>query len=289
MRAHGARAARRRIPALVMLLLSEGTISFPAQLCFSALISQTIATHKGKGTARMPSVWKGARRGHKADLQQRGWFCAWAKRRCCSLPGAGSEVVAQISHRTARRWDEAVPSFGSRRVERTRCPITSGSHKAALSWLGREPGSEGGRVGMGSRGASPAAGAARSCTAAPGASFYFRERPNSTADPHQHPAVPRSPSLWPRGLQLRSPHEMWCIQTYGHHRGMAVGAPSCAHTSPAPAWHRAAEQNIPPPPASRGHGQCSHISPHHHHLASQSCLSRAGYQLLHAVSMKCYL
>lgn len=213
-RAPRARAAQRCIPALVTLLLSEGSISFPTQLCFSALISQTIATHKGKGTARMPSVWNGARRGHKADLQWCGWFCVRAKRRRCSLPEAGSEVVAQISHRTARCWDEAVPSSSSRRVQRTRCPITSGSHKAAVGWLGQEPGSEGGCVGTGSRGASPAAEAARSCTGG---------LPSvSGRDPQ---LIPISTRLCPRahpcsfGAQVRSPHERWCIQIYGPTRG----------------------------------------------------------------------
>lgn len=83
----GCRARGRQEPALLTLVLCEGSISFPARLCFSALISQTIATHKGKGTARMPGVWR-ARQEHKADLQQRERFCAAAKRRCFSLPAA---------------------------------------------------------------------------------------------------------------------------------------------------------------------------------------------------------
>lgn len=61
--ARGPRPAPPREPALLTLVLSEGSISFPARLCFSALISQTIATHKGKGTARMPGVWR-ARQEH---------------------------------------------------------------------------------------------------------------------------------------------------------------------------------------------------------------------------------
>lgn len=74
-------------PALLSPILSEGSSSFPARLCFSPLISQTVATHKGEGTARTPSVWR-ARQTQKADLRQHEGFCASAKRGCFSLPAA---------------------------------------------------------------------------------------------------------------------------------------------------------------------------------------------------------
>lgn len=68
---------------------------------FSALISQTAATHKGEGTARTPGVWR-ARQTHRADLQQREGFVPRpsADASPFQLPGDGSEVVAQISHHT---------------------------------------------------------------------------------------------------------------------------------------------------------------------------------------------
>ena len=83
--------------------------SFPARLCFSALISQTVATHKGEGTARTPQRLESAADTEGRFTAARGVLCLGQARML--LPSSRPATAQKWRHKISPSHARVPPPF----------------------------------------------------------------------------------------------------------------------------------------------------------------------------------